>query len=186
MLRNALIVIVACACIFALTFILDFKGTPQGAHPESGQEQTATSPYPAPHATITLLDGQTRDLESFRGKTVLLHFWATWCAPCVEELPALTAFAVRNKDRVTLIALSVDENKSTISSFLKKYRLDSAAETGSVYFGWDEGKTLAHDIFQSVQYPETFVIDPAGNITEKMIGAVDWLSPQTIEIIGIN
>ncbi len=99
----------------------------------------------------------------------LVHFWATWCAPCVEEIPALERFrndlADRHDFRVILIAVA--DNPEKVRSFLGLGQDDSVLFDPS----WD----VAHR-FGSTQIPETYLID-RGEVVEKFIGATDWSNP---------
>ena len=123
---------------------------------------------------FTVNDGQKSvTLSQFRGKPVLLNFWATWCPPCVEEVPALVALQQQVGDRVTILAVSMDEDESAYKAFTAKNMpgmltvRDPAHKSSSVY------GTFA--------YPETFLIDRDGKIQRKFIGAVNWTSPEMLD-----
>ena len=78
---------------------------------------------PAPDFTVQDADRKV-SLHDLRGKVVVLNFWATWCPPCVEEMPSLVKMQSDLKDRVVVLAVSVDEDERTYHSFLKKYNVD--------------------------------------------------------------
>jgi cytochrome c biogenesis protein CcmG, thiol:disulfide interchange protein DsbE len=123
---------------------------------------------------FTVSDGQkTVKLSQLRGKPVLLNFWATWCPPCVQEVPALVALQKQMGDKVTILAVSMDEDEDAYKAFTAKrmaglLTVRDARKQSSAMYG-----TFA--------YPESFLIDKDGKIQRKFIGAVEWTSPEMIE-----
>ncbi|HEY0635581.1 MAG TPA: TlpA disulfide reductase family protein, partial [Gammaproteobacteria bacterium] len=86
-----------------------------------------TEGQPVPSITVTDLDGVTLDLDSQRGKLVVLHVWATWCPPCREELPGLDRLAKSlDPNRYTVIGLSIDEDINLVREFNLKYNIGFA------------------------------------------------------------
>ena len=126
---------------------------------------------PAPDFSVMGLDGHTVQLRDLKGKTVLLHFWATWCPPCVVELPELAGFIRRaDPDKVALLAVCVDETGADdIRAFLSAWGL-----VLPVYL--DPGGRLS-ERFGTHRYPETYVLDPEGFVRNKLVGAAGWKSP---------
>jgi cytochrome c biogenesis protein CcmG, thiol:disulfide interchange protein DsbE len=123
---------------------------------------------PAPDFTVS--DGATSvHLAGYRGRVVLLNFWATWCAPCVAEMPSLLQLHRDNPD-IAIIAVSVDEDADAYKQFLERRHIDLITVR-------DPGES-APKLFRSEQWPETYVIDRAGVIRRKFIGAQDWSSPE--------
>ena len=117
--------------------------------------------------------GATRDLARMTGRGLILHFWATWCAPCREEMPALVTFVKDTKGdpRVEFLAVSVDGDFATAERWLRN--------------GGIEGLPLALDpegptsrLLGATGYPETFFVKPSGEIVEHVIGAADWNDPK--------
>jgi len=104
---------------------------------------------------------------------VVLNFWTSWCAPCVEEMPSLVQFQKRMAPKVAVLAVSTDQSKSEYHKFLVRHQIDlltvqDAAEKSSRLYG-------------TTGQPETFIIDTGGTIRRKFVGPVDWNSPQIIE-----
>jgi peroxiredoxin len=128
---------------------------------------------PAPEFTLPTLDGSSKNLADYRGQVVVLNFWATWCPPCIQEMPSLERLheALANKG-VAVIAVSVDERYSDIVEFVDTYRV-----TFDVLH--DEGKKLSRK-YQTFKYPETYILDRAGRLKSKVIGPRDWAAPSVI------
>jgi len=112
-------------------------------------------------------------LSQFRGKPVLLNFWATWCPPCVEEIPSLVALQSQVGDRIVILTVSMDVDKSAYDSFRQKHM------PGLLTVRDPDHKSSA--LYGTFAYPETFLIDRDGKIQRKFIGAVQWNSPDMIE-----
>jgi thiol-disulfide isomerase/thioredoxin len=149
----------------ALLFIL--TGCDRGQHPE----QINT---PAPKFSIS--DGHTSaDLSHLRGKVVVLNFWATWCAPCIEELPSLMDLQ-RRMPQVAVVAISTDEDHAAYDRFLSDHNIQLTTI-------WD-GKQTVNPLYGTFRYPETYVIDRKGNLRRKFIGPQIWTSPEIIDYLS--
>jgi thiol-disulfide isomerase/thioredoxin len=123
---------------------------------------------------FTVSDGQrTVQLSQLRGKPVLLNFWATWCPPCVEEVPSLVALQQQMGDKVTVLAVSMDEDVDAYKAFTAK-RMPGLLTVR-------DGDKKSSALYGTFAYPETFLIDKDGKIQRKFIGAVEWTSPEMIE-----
>jgi thiol-disulfide isomerase/thioredoxin len=149
---------------------LPVEGTPQYVVPGS----TPKIPSPAGPRPVTLRDGKSRDLARAPGKLLIVHFWATWCPPCVEELPGLLEYArsVKGDPAVEILAVSVDTDWKTVDAFLEKNKamglpvaLDPQSATAKA--------------FGTEKFPETWLLDPQGNVVEAFIGPVQWGHPET-------
>ena len=129
---------------------------------------------PAP--VFTMSDGvQTVDLEKLRGKVVVLNLWATWCAPCIEELPSLLALQ-RKVPSLAVVAVSTDQDDVVYRKYLKKYNVDVLTVRDS------EQKVNA--MYGTVLIPETYIIDREGIIRRKFIGPQDWTSPDIVDYLN--
>lgn len=127
----------------------------------------------APSFSITADNGRTFNPKDFGGKLLVLNFWATWCPPCLQEIPSLNEFADRMKSKgVVVLAISVDKNEKTYKQFLDRVRpafvtaRDSEANISSSY--------------GTFKYPETYVIDTNGKVVEKFIADRNWIDPKLI------
>lgn len=134
---------------------------------------TAITPQPAPDVTFTLLDGTPLALRSLAGKTVWLHFWASWCVPCKIEFPRLLEQMEQHPNRI-LLAVSADEKMEDVQRFLVPFRRTFAPlfADNRVVVAIDPKREIITGVFQTFQYPETFIIDPDLTIRQKIIGVV--------------
>ncbi len=119
---------------------------------------------------FTLQDGaKTISLHDYRGKVVVLNFWATWCPPCVEEMPSLVQLQKNMGDRVTVLAVSVDVDGNAFRDFVAKRKVDLLAVR--------DADQKSNSLYGTYKFPETYVIDREGKIRRKFIGAVNWTDP---------
>jgi thiol-disulfide isomerase/thioredoxin len=122
---------------------------------------------------VTARDGSRRDLSAKTGKGLILHFWATWCGPCREEMPGLVKFVSDTKDdpNVELLAVSVDEDWKVVDAWLKEEKISGLP------VALDPRGAIA-ERYGATGYPETFFIAPSGEIVQHFVGAADWSRPQ--------
>lgn len=169
--RNLAIVATLLVLIIAATFLLDTTSKPRPA-PRDAPEISRLQARPAPDFAFTPLHGQTASsLASLRGKTVLLNFWASWCAPCVIEFPKLAELAKSYPDDLIVLAVSADSRQADIERFLKKIKHRDQANFIVVP---DPQKKISQDLFQTIRLPETIIIDPDGAMVRKVVGDTDW------------
>jgi thiol-disulfide isomerase/thioredoxin len=134
---------------------------------------------PVPNMTVMLTSGEIRQLYDYQGKPTVLHFWATWCAPCVKEFPSLLRLAKEHPEW-QLVLISADEKVAPIAPFMQKMEDMSGIPLGSMpqlVQVWDEGKRISQDTFQVVSYPETIFLSPNMRPVHKVVGAItpeDW------------
>jgi cytochrome c biogenesis protein CcmG/thiol:disulfide interchange protein DsbE len=127
----------------------------------------------APDFTLPDLKGGQVSLKDFRGRVVVLNFWATWCPPCVEEMPSLVRFARQMEpEGVTVVGVSVDYDENALRQFVEKYGVPFPVALDT------QQRVPAR--YGTFKYPETYIIDKEGRIAEKLIGAVDWQDPRAI------
>jgi thiol-disulfide isomerase/thioredoxin len=126
----------------------------------------------APELPVFDRSGKKHDLARDKGRFLIVHFWATWCPPCVEEIPALSRFWEKygKRDDLALYSVSVDKDWKTIDDFTAKNPNEV-----SVYRDPD-GKTAAR--FGTTQYPETYIANKAGRVLYRVQGAVSWDDPE--------
>ena len=128
----------------------------------------------APNFTLKNLDGKEISLNQFRGKHVLINFWATWCGPCKIEMPSLEALYERFKDRnFVLLAISNDMfGANIVKPFVKAHNINFPVLL--------DQRLKVSNAFGVVSLPTTFMIDPQGKIIGALFGAEDWATPSNI------
>ena len=121
---------------------------------------------PAPDFTVQDA-GRRISLRDFRGKIVVLNFWATWCPPCVDEMPSLVALQSKPevKGRVQVFAVSLDQDESAYKKFLADYHINILTIRDA------SQESTRH--YATTGFPETFIIDANGVLRRKFIGPVD-------------
>ncbi len=171
--KNLSLIFLLLSLIAAITLWLDYRPVPAIVKvPDMDAAQSPLSKS-APDFTFTDLQGRKGDLAAFKGKIVILHFWATWCAPCVSELPKLLKTAAEMDKDIVVLAVSSDKSPADISKFLKLHTHD-IAKNASIYMIWDKDRAITHDLYQTFAYPETILIDRAGMMVRKIPGDADW------------
>ena len=148
----------------------------------STSEQPLTKVNPesklAADFTLTNMQGEQVSLSQYRGKVVILNFWATWCPPCREEMPSMERLYQKYKDQgLVILAVSADENgKKAVSQFLQKtpYSFPILLDSDNI----------AQNAYGVFRFPESFIIDRNGMVVKKIIGGRDWLSGSTYELIN--
>lgn len=171
--KNILIITFLLIAVAGLTIWLDSRISI--GQPQQGEEKHVYS-QAAPEFSFTTLQGETLSLNDLRGKIVILHFWATWCPPCIAEFPKLiTAVESFNTD-IALVALSSDSEEKDIKEFLKSHSLNM--NSPDIYIAIDKDRAITQDVFQTFAYPETIIIDRQGKMVRKIAGDADWTSPE--------
>jgi thiol-disulfide isomerase/thioredoxin len=119
-----------------------------------------------PSLSVKTLDGATFDLSKQSGKWVIVNFWATWCSPCLKELPDISAFVAAHKDKVAAIGLDFeDADKQDVDDFLKKHPLSypvAQVDIDNPPKDFDAPKGL----------PNTYVIAPDGHVAKAFLGPI--------------
>jgi peroxiredoxin len=123
---------------------------------------------PAPDFTVA--DGTTSvHLANYRGQVVVLNFWATWCPPCVQEMPGLIELHHERPD-LAILAVSIDEDPVSYTSFLVRRHVDFTTVR-------DPSQSAAK-LFHTDGWPETYIIDRKGIIRRKIVGDPGWSNPE--------
>jgi cytochrome c biogenesis protein CcmG, thiol:disulfide interchange protein DsbE len=165
---NVVVFGVLAALAYGLTLYADSRAPVIVRQPESVAAALPKGEA-APDFSFKATDGKTRALSDFKGKLVVLNFWASWCPPCVKEFPALVRIARDNPEDVALIALSSDLDEAQMRAFLKK----QPALPANVFVALDEQQAVTQKLFQTYKLPETLLID-AGQVIRVKIAGADW------------
>jgi len=128
----------------------------------------------APDFSITADNGRTITNSNFGGKLLVLNFWATWCPPCIEELPSLNAFQRHFANSgVVVLGISVDKDEKVYRDFLAKARV-------SFLTARDPQNKINAD-YGTLKFPETYIIDGTGKVVRKIISNTDWMSERMLK-----
>jgi thiol-disulfide isomerase/thioredoxin len=167
------LVLAALAAAAAAYFAKDALLPPAPPAPGAARSAAAKRAVPAGPLLVLGRDGARRDLASKTGKGLILHFWATWCAPCREEMPELVKFVRDTKDdpRVEFLAVSADEDWKVVDAWLKERGISGLP------VALDPKGAIAGR-YGATGYPETFFIAPSGEIVQHFVGAADWSKSQ--------
>ncbi len=124
-------------------------------------------PFPAPDFTLKDEEGKEYRLSNFRGKVVVLMFWATWCPPCRYEMPSMERARrkVEGQD-IVMLGVNVGEDDTTVFAFTGRYRVKFPLLLDR------DGAVVAK--FPVIGLPTTFIIDPNGMVTHRAIGGREW------------
>jgi thiol-disulfide isomerase/thioredoxin len=133
---------------------------------------------PAPDVEFQDPDGEPASLADFRGEPLLLNLWATWCAPCVKELPTLDALAARERGRLQVVTLSEDmEGREKVEAFLAKSKF---AELES----WLDPEMRMMAALGVTTLPATILYDAEGREVWRMVGDEDWTGKEAAALIA--
>ena len=114
---------------------------------------------------------KTVALHDLKGDVVVLNFWATWCPPCIEEMPSLVRMQHQLADKgVKVLAVSIDVDQKAYEKFLKDHGVDLLTVR--------DPDQKASTVYGTFKWPETYIIDRKGVVRRKFIGAVDWTHPE--------
>jgi cytochrome c biogenesis protein CcmG, thiol:disulfide interchange protein DsbE len=153
----------------ALTLLGAFSGCYHGTRPPRIGSN-------APDFTVQ--DSQNKvTLSQYRGQVVVLNFWATWCPPCIEEMPSLVEMQRRLKSKgVTVLAVSVDVDEGAYKQFVRDHNVNLITVRDP------SGKS--NGLYGTFKFPETYIIDRNGVMRRKFIGAVEWTAPDIIDFLS--
>ena len=133
-----------------------------------GAQQQTSAPQAAPTLKLHDLKGTPHSLEDYRGKPVLLNFWATWCVPCAAEMPLLNEMQKQYQGKIVFIAASIDDEdmKPQVEAFIKKHQ----GEALTVMMGATLDSLDDFGVNQGM--PGTVFIDADGKIVDRITGAL--------------
>ena len=153
------------------------NGAVPGERPRLGEFFPSSPPVPAPAISLVDLAGNTVALSDFAGRLVLINLWATWCEPCLREMPSLERMQSHLGDQITVVAISEDRGGSkTVEPFINKLGLKSF----KIYL---DPKSDAGRAFKVAGLPTSFLIDREGRVLGRVEGAAEWDSPKLLGIL---
>lgn len=157
--------VLSAQAVLLATLALVLNGTLRQLPVEAGQC--------APPFSLTMDSGATIEPRSFGGKLLVLNFWASWCAPCVREMPSLNRLAQAMRGQgVVVAAVSIDRHAQPYLRYLEQLR-PSFLTTRD-----EEARVSAS--FGTFAWPETYVIDESGRVRRKYVAERDWMDPRIL------
>jgi peroxiredoxin len=144
----------------------------------SAQEPSRFRPWSGATPSLELkdLDGKSRNLKDYRGKVVVLNFMATWCGPCVEEMPSLQTLRERYRGKgLEVIAVNTGESESKVSQFAQGLKIKFP-----VLLDTEEDVKTAWKVYG---IPATFILDTDGKIAYRVLGEMDWMADEPVALI---
>lgn len=174
MLRALTVLLVLCGAALTVLIVEKERHPPApppvaATAPQSlGQFIALAAPLPAPALTLTPQSGAPKTLSDFAGHWVLVNLWATWCAPCVAEMPALDRLQEKLGSKLAILAVSEDRRGAeAVAPFLARHDVKQLA----VFL---DPKSTAIDGFGAQGLPTSFLIAPDSKIVGKLEGAAKW------------
>ncbi|MBV8507378.1 MAG: TlpA family protein disulfide reductase [Alphaproteobacteria bacterium] len=142
-----------------------------------GEFVPSSQPYPAPAISLSDITGQSVELSELHGKLVIVNLWATWCEPCLREMPSLERLQSRLGERIAVLAVSEDRGgNKTVEPFIAKLGLKSV----KVYI--DPKSEVGH-AFGARGLPTSFLIDREGKVLGRVEGAAEWDSQKILGVL---
>ena len=130
-----------------------------------------------PPLALKDLSGKIHKLEEYRGKVVMVQFWATWCPPCLKEMPAMQRLEKKMAGKpFVILAVNMGEGEKDVSEFINKMKINFTVlldEEGNGVGAWK--------VFVA---PSTFLLDPQGNIRQTLQGGAEWDEPPYVKAIS--
>lgn len=127
---------------------------------------TASAANAAPSFTVTNMRDKSVSLASLKGKPVFVNFWATWCPPCVKEMPDIQKMYEKYGDKIQFVTINIDANKKEIKAFMDKHGF-----TMPVMMDSDGSASAAYSL-QAI--PVSYIIDSEGNLLNQHLGAMNY------------
>lgn len=134
---------------------------------------------PLPNFTLTDRQGKSHALSDYRGKVVMLNFWATYCGPCIKEMPSMQRLKERLADKpFAILAVNMAEEKGDVAAFFAKHKI----KVNFPILLDPEGEVVEKWMISAV--PTTFILDKEGNIRYALFGGLEWDSDEVIKTLN--
>ncbi len=130
---------------------------------------------PAPDFTVQDQDRKI-SLHDLKGKPIVLNFWASWCPPCVHEMPSLTQLQRQMGRNITVLAVSVDEDEDAYHKFLRNHGVDLLTVR--------DPEKRSPNLYGTVMFPETYIIDASGRVRRKIVGEENFTGPDFVNYLN--
>jgi peroxiredoxin len=132
-----------------------------------------------PDFTLSDMDGKSHTLSSYHGKVVMLNFWATYCGPCIKEMPSMQRLKGKLADRpFDILAIDMAEEKADVEAFMQRHKI----QVNFPILLDSEGTVIEQWMVSAV--PTTFIIDPQGKIQYALYGGLEWDNDEVVNTIN--
>jgi peroxiredoxin len=153
-----------------------------GALLVAGVQAGELKPYsgaPLPDFTLSDMEGKGHTLSHYRGQVVMVNFWATYCAPCIREIPSMQRLRERLADKpFAILAIDMAEERANVAAFLQRHKI----EVNFPILLDTEGMVIEQWMVSAV--PTTFILDPEGRIQYALLGGLEWDSDEVVNTIN--
>ena len=175
------IVVLACIAVSVIAFVSiptrEPEPTLNATESALGEFSPLSPPRPAPETPFSARNGKSIRFADFRGHWLLVNLWATWCAPCVKEMPSLDRMQARFGPMLDVIAVSEDRNGAAqVTPFIAKFGILSLT------IDLDPEGALSSAL-EIKGLPTSYLVDPHGQIVARLEGAADWDAPRTLNTL---
>ncbi len=171
--RRVVLILVLLAVVGATSYFV-YSGTQRPAPAAFPGSAGAQVGQVAPDVNLKTLDGETVRLSQYRGKVVVLNFWATWCPPCLAEMPSMEKLyrMFPDGDLVMLAVNTEEDGAEILPGFLKSH-----PHSFAILLDPEADAQQAYGVFR---FPESFIIGRDGRVVDMVIGAIDWVDPKVV------
>lgn len=118
-------------------------------------------------------------LQQFKGKVILLNFWASWCVPCVKEIPSMMRLVEKMEGKLVVLAVSQDKEREDLKAFLRAFE----PYPEGFYVLWDPEREVAKSYGTEV-LPESFIISPQLKLVRKVVGVEEWDHAEALQFFN--
>ena len=134
----------------------------------------------APDFSLPDTEGNLHRLSDYRGKVIFLNFWASYCAPCIEEMPSMESLVRQYEEQgMVMVAISHDAEKADMDGFMAQFL---PGQRSAMTVLWDPEVSVAPK-YGTELIPETYIIDREGRIVARFVNAYDWTRPEVKQLI---
>jgi len=173
--KNFFIIIVAALLIFAIGYYRDSNTIPNSSTISKGVDESLSVQMSVPSFKFTTLNGEVKNIQDFKGKIIILNFWASWCGPCMEEFPAMLKIIASMPD-ARLVAISSDDSTRDIEKFLSKFKQSKELiKQQRILISLDQKREISSTHFNVLRLPETFIVNRKFKIIKKVVGSGPWV-----------
>jgi thiol-disulfide isomerase/thioredoxin len=148
--------------------------------PQTIQTLDAMKLNGVPNFSLLTINGEKFELEQLKGKVIILNFWASWCGPCVQEVPSLIKLVQHFKGEVQVLAISADSSTDDLTAFLKSFP-EMNGEYFKVIHDQDRSKMKMFDV---TKLPESLILDKNQKLVKKISGSIDWANKDSFEYMN--